>query len=203
MAPALCPAILLANSIYGMTMCPTFRPVGRRSGGRDGHTPRWCIRYPCWLIMFRTRRNGSESKPFMLTFRCPRSDQRHRYNGFHGGTASSLRFGAGLFGVPFTTLLKACCWAVWPTPTILLLRIDRDSCGTGSGHGSVARHSFGCMVSQVPYGVEATLTASGIRSRASDGGSNSPGRPILTRIVSLRAQRFSEMDSAGFITGMI
>jgi hypothetical protein len=59
------------------------------------------------------------------------------------------------------------------------------------------------MVSQVPYGVEATLTASGIRSRASDGGSNSPGRPILTRIVSLRAQRFSEMDSAGFITGMI
>ena len=26
--------------------------------------------------------------------------------------ASSLRFGAGLFGIPFTMLLKACCWAV-------------------------------------------------------------------------------------------
>jgi hypothetical protein len=71
-----------------------------------------------------------ECKPSMLTFRFPRSDHRPLCDGFHCGMASSLRCGVGLFGVPFTILLKACCWAVWPTPTILLLRIDKDSCGT-------------------------------------------------------------------------
>ena len=44
-----------------------------------------------------------------------------------------------------------------PTPTILLRPIDKDSCGTGSGYGSVARPSFGCMAPAVHCGVEASL----------------------------------------------
>src|SRR6478672_1455795 len=40
--------------------------------------------------------------------------------------------GAGRFGAPSATLLKACCWAVWPTPTIRLLRIGKRFCGTGN-----------------------------------------------------------------------
>ena len=93
----------------------------------------------------------------VLTFRFPRSDHWHRSDGFHRGTDSSLHCGAGLSGIPLTTLLKACCWAVWPTPTILPLRIDKDSCGTASGYGSVARRSFGFMAPQVHCGVEASL----------------------------------------------
>ena len=57
-------------------------------------------------------RSGRECQPFMPTLPFLRSDHWVRYEQLHEGTVSSLRFGAGLFGVPFTMLLKACCWAV-------------------------------------------------------------------------------------------